>query len=99
MTQRNQAGQDAGAGEVSVECIEKETSRFWIFRARRNWSLVEPKTAPKPKKWRSEDQIRITTNVGRWIARKTVSTEVARVYTRMTLGSQNGDPGWNEMPR
>ena len=62
MTQRNQAGQDAGAGEVSVECIEKaRLPDFGFFPARRNRSLVEPKTAPKAKKWRSEDQIRIGT--------------------------------------
>src|SRR5260370_23883039 len=93
MTQRNQAGQDAGAGEVFVECIEK--ARLPDFEFSRHGEIgawLSQRRLPKQKMaLRRSNSYRY--NLGRWIARKAVSTEVPRVYTRMTLGSQNGNPG------
>jgi hypothetical protein len=72
--QRNQAGQDAGAGEVSVECIEKaRLPDFGFSRHGEIGAWLSQKTGPKAKNRTSKIKF-ASAQFGRWIARKAVES-------------------------
>ena len=84
MTQRNQAGQDAGDGEVFVECIEKlETPDFGFSRHGEIGAWLSQRRVPK-QKLDFEDQIRIRKNLGDGLHEKQSSVH----------SNDSGKPKW-----